>query len=344
MTPTGAEGGSLGFELVANMDRMTRDRYGSLAGENVARNQPLLHLGRSLAELAGETVGRGDGAIVIAAGPSIRRHDPIRFIRDSGYSGAVIATDSALAYCLRNGVVPDLVVTLDPHAKRIVRWFGDPELTEECLRADDYYRRQDMDTVFADEMANNRALMALMDEHGPKIRIALCTAASEAVVRRVTGSGMKVYWWNPMVDDPAEPDSESRAFYRMNKMPLVNTGGNVGTACWMMAHAVLGKRHVAVTGMDFAYYDDTPYNATQYYHEAVALVGEENLDRVYMRMLNPHTGTWFYTDPAYMWYRQSMLEMVADADCRTYNCSGGGIFFGEGVEFLPLQDFLARSG
>ncbi|MBI2236391.1 MAG: DUF115 domain-containing protein [Magnetospirillum sp.] len=334
-------GGALGRQIVQRMEQITWDRHGEMAMDNARRNVAALALGKSLAELRDEPVGEGDAAIVIAAGPSIKRLDPIKRIKESGFRGAIIATESAIAYCLKNGVVPDLTVTLDPHAKRIVRWFGDPELSEGCLQADDYFRRQDMDTAFAAELAFNREILGLIDQHGPRIRMALATSASEAVVKRVTTSGMPVYWWNVMMDDPAIKDGKSRELYRLNRLPLMNAGGNVGSACWMIAHAVLGKKHIALTGMDFSYYGDTPYTNTQYYHEAVALVGEDSLDQVFMRFDNPYTGTSFYTDPAYMWYRDAFLEMAADADCRTYNCTGGGILYGDHIEFQPLDRFLA---
>ena len=50
--------------------------------------------------------------------------------------------------------------------------------------------------------------------------------------------------------------------------------------------------------MDFSYYEDTPYKNTQYYYEAVDLVGENNLDAFFIRVYNPHLKQWFYTDPA----------------------------------------------
>lgn len=336
------EGGAIGLALIEKMGEITRDRHGQLAIANAERNAALKDRGASIAALRDAPLGEGDSAIVIAAGPSIRRFDPIRKIKESGYKGCIIATDSAIAYCLRNGVVPHLAVTLDPHAKRIVRWFGDPDLTRAQLEEDDYYRRQDMDTVFADEMRANQEIMGLLDEHGSKIAIALSTSASEAVVRRVTQTGMKVHWWNPMLDDPDEKDSATRKIWRLNPVPCVNAGGNVGSACWMMAHAVLGKKQVALTGVDFGYYGDTPHRATQYYHEAVALVGEDRLDELFVRIFNPFTQSWFYTDPAYLWYREAFLEMAADADCKTYNCTEGGILFGDNVTFEPLADFLSR--
>ncbi|MBI4183313.1 MAG: hypothetical protein HY521_04880 [Proteobacteria bacterium] len=324
------------------MESLTWERHGEMALANARRNRGAIARGRSLAELRGAALGEGDSAIVVAAGPSVRRRDPIRAIRDSGFRGALVVTESALAYCLRNGVVPHLAVSLDPHATRIVRWFGDPRLTAESISADDYFGRQDMDEAFANELKANREILSLLGRHGRDIRIALASSASEAVVERVLEAGMGVYWWNPMLDDPDAPGSVTRELQRMNGLPCVNAGGNVGTACWMMAGEVLGKAHVAVTGMDFSYYDGTPYRNTQYYNEAVALVGEERLDSVYVRLFNPHLGAWFYTDPAYYWYRQAFLELAVDSAVRTYNCTEGGILFGTGVEVVPLKEFLAR--
>ena len=334
--------GGLARKMLAHMNDLTLARHGSMALENAERNQSVLDRGKSLAALRGQRVGGGASAIVVAAGPSIKRRDPIQAMKDAGYSGAVIASESALAYCLRNGVVPDLAVSLDPHATRVVRWLGDPTLTEEKLRQDDYFSRQDQDDAFADELRANDEILALLDRHGRDIRMALSTSASKAVVDRVLDTGMDVYWWNPMLDDPDVPDSVTAELQRRNRMPSVNAGGNVGSACWMMATEVLGKPDVALTGVDFSYYDDTPYYNTQYYHEAVALVGEENLDSVYTRIHNPHLDRWFYTDPAYLWYRECLLDMISESDATTYNCTEGGILFGDGVEFVPLTAFLDR--
>lgn len=337
--------GSLGRQLVANMERITIDRIGDSGVANAKRNRAFMDRGQSLAALRNKPLGRGDSAVIIAAGPSIKRFDPINEIKRSGYDGAIICTESALYYCLRNGVVPDLTVTLDPHATRIVRWFGDRHLTEVEIGKDDYYRRQDMDEAFARELETNREILALLDEYGPQINIALASSASKAVVDRVLETGMNVYWWNPMYDDPDQPDSVTRALQKENRLPAVNAGGNVGTACWMMAHAVLGKSRIALTGMDFSYYGDTPYSQTQYYKEAVDLVGVENLDTIYMTVDNPFTGTSFYTDPAYMWYKESFISLVKESEdeCITYNCTGGGILFEDPIRWIALEDFLKIS-
>jgi hypothetical protein len=334
--------GELAHRLVAEMETITLDRIGKLGLANARRNRDLLSHGKTLAALRDENIGEGDSCIVVAAGPSLARRDPIKAIKQAGYRGAIIATESAMSACLRQGVIPHLTVTLDPHATRIVRWFGDPTLDREATERDDYFRRQDMDRAFADELRLNSELIELINRHGKDVRIALSTSASEAVVNRVIQAGMPIYWWNPMYDDPDEPGSVTRALYRENRLPCMNAGGNVGTAAWMLAHSVLGKAHVAIVGMDLSYYDDTPYYNTQYYHELVALVGEERLDSVFVRIHNPYTDRGFYTDPAYLWYRRCFLELAPEADCRTYNCTGGGILFGDAIEFIELEHFLTR--
>jgi hypothetical protein len=332
--------GELGRQMVNNMGRMTSDRYSKLAMENAGKNLVYLDKGVSLAKLRSEIIGDGDMALVAAAGPSIKKQDPAQLYKQADFKGALIVTESAIAYWLRNGIVPDLAVTVDPNLTRIVRWFGDPSLTEDNIREDDYFSRQDQDKHFADELKANDEIVNLLDRHGKDIRIALSTSASPAVVERVMEIGMPIYWWNPMLDDPDETESLTSELQAKNRLPCVNAGGNVGAACWMMANAVLEKSAIGVVGMDFSYYEDTPYRNTQYYYEMIDLVGEENLDSIFMRVFNPHLKSWFITDPAYKWYQENMLELVRDADSKTFNCTEGGILFGENIDFVSLQHFF----
>jgi hypothetical protein len=335
--------GQIGLNLLSKMPQLTLARIGEEAMSNAHKNKPLLDKGVSIKALKGASLGRENKAIVVAAGPSLRKTNIAAKIKSTGFDGAIIAADSAMLYCLENGIVPDLVVTVDPHPDRIVRWFGNPELTESDVASDDYFKRQDMDPAFSDELSANTKTLKLLDQYGSKMRIALSSSSSPAVVKRAIDMGMEIFWWNPMYDDPSLPNSLTKKVFDLNGLPCINAGGNVGAACWMMADAVLEKQFVAVTGMDFSYYDETPYKNTQYYYEAVDLVGEENLDALYIRIFNPHLKKWFYTDPAYFWYRENFLEMIADANCSTYNCTEGGILFGEGITFAPIAKFVENT-
>lgn len=331
----------LGQQFVSQMTGITRDRIQDEALNNARNNLAAIRQGNSIKKLLDIPMGEGDKAIILAAGPSLKRNKVAEQLLQSRFNGAIIATESAMLYCLRKGIIPHLVVTVDPHPKRIVRWFGDPQLTEADLKADDYFQRQDLDSSFADAMRVNDEILELLNRYGKQMRIATSSSASTAVVQRAHETGMEVFWWNPMFDDPDDEAGVTRQLQQENKLPSVNAGGNVGSAAWMMANAVLNKSRIAVTGMDFGYYAETPYRNTQYYYEVLALVGEERLDEVYMHVYNPYLQQWFYTDPAYMWYRNCFLSMAEEAQCKTYNCTEGGILFGDAIRFESLAHFLA---
>jgi hypothetical protein len=331
----------LARELVARMPQLTALRYAEVALANTRLNQP--YLDRTISDLAvraGDS--RGNTAVVVGAGPSLHRQNPAEQLLRFRYNGEVVCADGALPYCLRNGLVPDYVVTLDPHPTRIVRWFGDPDLSKNTIARDDYFRHQDLDPVMnSDEIDKNRQVIALVDEYGPKMKVIIATCASQRVTRRCLQAGLELYWWNPLYDDFTDPNSLTRQVYRLNKAPCMGTGGNTGSAAWVFANVVLRKKRIALVGMDLGYAPGTPLTKTQYYTELAELFGDD-ISEAYVEVFNPYTNETWITDPTYYWYRETLLQMVRDADCVTYNCTEGGIVFGEGVEFLPLKEFLGN--
>ena len=326
----------LGKRIAAQLEGATFDRVAAAGLANAEANRA--HVGRSILELR-EAVGDGDAAVVVAAGPSLHRRRSLERLLASGFDGLVVAVDGALGACLRAGVIPQIVVSVDPHPGRIVRWFGDPTMT--AAPTDDYFRRQEMDPVQAtDEVTANRALVALVDRHGPRLRVAAATSASPTVVERCLGAGMALFWWNPMYDDYDKPESISRRLHRMNGLPCLNGGGNVGTAAWVITHALLGRRRVALLGMDFGYAPGTPYAKTQYYPELAEMLGDR-VSEAFIHLTNPAHGEMWFTDPAYYWFREVFLAMTREAACETFNCTEGGVLFGPGIRSLPLEEFVA---
>jgi hypothetical protein len=329
------------------MDQITLDRIAGPALANARANATEARTGAAILALRETALADGDAALIIAAGPSLHRQNTAQQIKEGGFRGTLIATESAMSWCLRNGIVPDLVVTVDPHPDRIVRWFGDPALDEAALARDDYFSRQDMDPKFRfNQLKVNRELLDLVDRHGPAMRIAVASSASQAVVRRCREARISTYWWNPLFDDYDRPDSLSRELRALNGKPCINAGGNVGTASWVIAHAVLGKRKIGILGMDLSYYDDTSYQETQYYHELRDLLGEERLAEAFVHIDNPYLNRRFFTDPAYYWYKMVFLEMAEQAvaaGVRTFNCTGGGILFGPGIEFVSFPEFVSAA-
>jgi hypothetical protein len=152
---------------------------------------------------------------------------------------------------------------------------------------------------------------------------------------------MECYWWNPMYDDYERPDSISRRLWEKNRLPCLNGGGNVGTAAWVLTHAVLGKRRIGLVGIDLGYAPGTPYEKTQYYPELVAMLGDRHAE-AFIHTLNPATGEIWFADPAYHWFRGVFLEMIAEADAETVNCTEGGLLFGPGLRHASLETFLGK--
>jgi len=347
MTEFVAEKSNLCTKIAERLGELTLRRVAKEAVDNAQLNHPFIGEGKSIRSLQDTELMDGDSALVIAAGPSLHRFDTARLIKESGFKGILVATESSMAWCLRNGIVPHLTVTLDPHPKRIVRWFGDPDLSKTDLDVDDYFARQDFDPIFREkEIEFNRELLSLVDGHGPQMKIAVASCASHTVIRRVMESKMDAYWWNPMYDDTDIGDGLTRRLYELNRLPCLNAGGNVGTACWVFAHAVLKKKKIGILGMDLGYYDDTTYRETQKYYELIDLVGEDRLDEVFIHIHNPYVNRTFFSEPTFVWYRDAFLQMAEWANedgVQTYNCTGGGILFGDSIKFTSFEDFLAAT-
>jgi len=300
----------------------------------------LPHIERSILDLPAALPILHESVVVIAAGPSLRRQNIIPRLMALRNQFTMVCCDGALPACLREGLVPDIVVSVDPDEHRIVRWFGDSKLDKRP--DDDYYRRQDLDVHMRDdERARNQEVTRLVNRFGPKIAAALSTSAAPDVTSRCREAGMQIYWWNPLYDDWSKPDSYARKVYDLTGgIPCMTGLGHTGGAAWVLAHAVLGCRRVGIVGMDLGYPDGTSVVNTQYY-DAVRQLPLENAESLLVRIDNPYSGEVYMTDPVYYWYRETMLDGARSAECETVNCSGEGILFGEGLEWGSLEEFAS---
>jgi hypothetical protein len=327
----------LGENLAGKLGQATFLKTAELGFANAKKNSP--YIKKTIHELKGGAPP-SESAIVICAGPSLHHRQSIQHIKDSGYAGALVVADGALRHCLAQGVIPDYVITLDPHPDRIVRWFGDPKLSQRP--DDDYFRRQDLDPAFHnDEKRKNEELIELVNRHGPRIKVVIATCIDPAVTERCLEARMELFWWNPIYDDYDAPESYTRKVYEMNGVPCLVTGGNCGSAAWVFTHSVLGRHHVGLVGMDLGYRPGTPLLNTQYYYQLRDVLGDR-VAEAYIKVPNPYLSEEWFTDPTYYWYRSIFLSMAQDAPCRTYNCTEGGTVFGPGIDFIPLAQFLAQ--
>ena len=306
---------------------------------NATFNQPFVK--KTIKDLPAQTVEKSKSAMIVSAGPSVHRTQAISKLKNNNYKGTIVCVDGSYVACLRNGVIPDYVLTLDPHLTRIVRWFGDKDL-EENTRNDDYFSRQDLDVEFRkNQIQRNQENIDLVNKYAAQTKLIICTTAPKNVTLRTEEAGFDRYWWNPLMDDPNDPNSITRKLYAINKIPCFNTGGTVGTAAWVFASSILKVPTVGVVGMDLGYYKDTPIHMTQTYYELIKHRGMENLEECFMDFTYPETGEVFYTDPTYFWYRRNLLQLLEKTkNSRTYNCSGGGTLHGENITCMSLESFL----
>lgn len=310
-------------EIVADITRIGYEHHKDTIVSNSVANIP--HIRHTIRDIKPDR----RRCLIVSAGPSLYRRQIIRRLKASRFSGTVIATDGAFVQCLRVGLRPDYVITLDPHPTRMVRWFGDPDL-ESNLNGDDYFSRQDLDVDFRSNAARvNEDNIVLVDR--ARSKLVICSTAPANVVART--KHLERYWFAPLVDR-TDIDGLTRKIVKATKLPAMNTGGTVGNAAWVFAHSILKSPEIACVGMDFGYYYDTPIEQTQSFHTS------EGREDFYTFITNPD-GQKFKTDATYYWYRSNLLSLLKASGGKLTNCSEAGILFGENVHWSTLDAWLA---
>lgn len=296
--------------------------------ENFAENLPEMRKqgSKTIADLVPkrDNLDEPEGsAIVIGRGPSVFKKGHLDLLANSDYRGTILVTDGMLIECLKHGVTPGrfsdfYVVTVDGNRERIVEWYDHP----------------------------------LVDEHGRGIKAVLTTSVAHNVYERCRKAGMEVYWFHPLFDDYRSNESFSRLMKLMTAtdehrrgIPSVSCGGNTGSTCWVLSHALLRHSPTCLIGIDFGYPEGTPLEATHYYSSMMQAAGG-NVDVVrgaYREVVNPG-GERALSDLVFWHYREAFLEMLREVNpkFKTINATEGGTLFGDGLEWMKLEEFLKR--
>lgn len=330
-------------KIQKNLSKLTFKSVSKITLLNAKNNKKFLKKGNSIQNIKGSRFKKKTNlALIVSGGPSLRVVNHLKLIKKFQNKAIIICTDGSLFYLLENKIIPDLVVSLDPHPTRIVRWFGDKSLNKTKIKKDNYFRSQDIDTKFNRELVTNKKVLFLTKKFGKKLNIALCTSAPKNVVKRLIEIKSKIYWWNPFLDNPNIKKSLSKKLFILNKLPLINSGGNVGSACWMIADSVINCKKIGMIGMDFSYYIDTKFEQTQYYGILKKTFGLKYLSFFYKKIYNPIYKKYFFTDYVYDWYKNIFLEMLSNSKTTTINCTEGGILFGKNIKNMRLKDFFSK--
>jgi len=302
-------------------------------------------IGRNIQEIPEISKIKKDSCIIISAGPSIHKQQSIKKILDSNYTGTTIAVDGSYVSCIKAGLFPDFVITMDPHPTRVVRWFGDPDFEKHTIN-DDYFTRQDLDLDFReDSVLHNKEIINLVDKNSQKSKLIISSTSSSTVTKRVIDTNFKdIFWYNPLVDDPEKKNSITRNLWELNKLPCINTGGTVGTVAWLIAASNLKFESIGLVGMDFGYHNEIPFDETQTYYELIDYVGSNiDFEKYFLFTENPVNGLKYYTDPTYYWYKKNFLDIVGRIpNAKTYNCTDGGTLVESPITLVKLDEFLLK--
>lgn len=179
---------------------------------NFRRNMPTIWNSKCVSNLKEET--HKPTAIIIGAGPSVFEHDHLKLLAENRPDMLIIACDKILISCLKAGLIPDIVTSID----------SDPVIFDFFNHASVYNNCKKIKAVFA-------------------------TTIHPSVVRSWLG---KMYFVNTHItgklSDPVGVDS---ALQHISGKIAMNTSGNVGMFSFILA-AYLGCKKICLVGMDLS--------------------------------------------------------------------------------------------
>lgn len=248
----------------------------------------------------------------------------------------IFACDGVLCDCLRVGVLPDYVVSVDGNPFLILRYYGDWDFTLHYPNATPYQIKQNTENII------------LVNEMAKHIKCLLNALCHRNLFQRVKQAGFQIYTFQPMWDDPREWGISkvlgimSASRKNPHGVPLIPTGGNAGATALILSK-ILKHEVTALIGIDMGYPIDFPLSKTEYYNSMMVKIrGDLSQIPKYFKIYeNPITGSRYYCDTVFNYYRLSLKRIIRDLKIKTVNCSDGTLFpdKGEDVPNLINMDF-----
>lgn len=260
-------------------------------------------------------------AIVIGGGPSVRDNKHLELLAKSDYQGSIVCTDRMLVQCLENGITPErfpkfYVLTIDPY-----------EITLK------FYSNE------------------IIKKHSNGISAIMSTCTMHETIELCKQQGLNIFWFHPLIDDFRKLESINRIMNMMAKsdknpkgFPGLQTGGNVGSFCWIFSWAILGCSPVSLIGLNMGVDSSVPIEETQHYSQVLNhFDGDKTkVHEKYRKIFNPDLKTESLLDPVFDFYREALIDLVKRAPnwVQTINSTEGGSLFGDRIENKKFKEFL----
>lgn len=260
-------------------------------------------------------------AIVVGAGPSIWNHNHLELLAKSGYDGCIIACDKMLVPLLKHEIIPEVVVSVDGHPTLVAKFYDHP----------------------------------LVRKYGSKIKVVLHGTVAKNVPEACKRAKMPIHWFLGISDACTENSTTVAMLWmtasKRNPTGIVSmtSGGNTGTASWVLAWHVLKKNPVALVGFDFGYPEGTPLTETPYYSTFMDLDPDPTIaalkaQQYYEQFYHPVFKTKVLMCPVFKAYRQYFYELLdmTPPQLTTVNCTEGGSLYHRRLKYMKFKDFLIK--
>ena len=260
-------------------------------------------------------------AIVIGAGPSIKKKKHLEMLAESNYQGNIVCTDRSLIPCLKAGITPDKfpnfnVVTIDP--LELLKKFYDDEI---------------------------------VNRYGEKINGVFSTVISPVTVDIARKAGIKIHWLHSLFDyDEGEKSFNQisalivRAKSHINGLPAIQTGGNVGTAAWFVSWQILKCSTVGLIVINHGWDEDDSWDEILAHSNAPKDIDRttSQFQTLYPKIYNPDFDCYCIQDQTYQYYSNALKEFISRSPewVKTINATEGGCIFGKRIISRPFKDFL----
>lgn len=276
---------------------------------NLAENFEDIRNGDNVEELPKH---KGEPAIVVAAGPSLWKHNHLHVLAETEWKHPIIICDRLLIPCLKEGLIPDIVANVD--ASPMVKDFYDDPIVDDSLEENKF----SMKAVFN-------------------------VCVNPDAQRRWLGER---YWFLPFFDDPSKPTSLTAAFHFLTRKSMIMTGGNVGSFTWSLAN-YLKCNPIILVGFDMSYSEKDITKATYYKPILEMAKGDKKKAKSMFAMgEHPTYRCKYILDPYFKGYREIFRAYISTAHrltkILTINATEGGSLFGYGMECTTLEEAIKK--
>jgi hypothetical protein len=306
------------------LQKVTKDKWFEKWINNFALNLEEIWIGKSTKILKNSRNQSESSAIVIGRGPSLSKHNHLKLLADSNYSGTIICTDGILIQALKSGVTPDkfpnfFVVTIDP---------------------------QDVQEKFYDD--------EIVCKYGSKIKALFSTTISPNVIKQAKNCGLEIFWFHNLMDFDNDNISLNsiigkivRSKNHHDGLPAIQTGGNVGTSSWVLSWSILNCSPISLIGIDHGYLIDTPWKEITDDEKLISnpnFEDDELFKQAYPIGYNPDFDCKYKQTPQFQYYSNAFKEFIPKSPSwvKTINSTEGGAIHGKNIEGISLKNFLVR--